>query len=135
MKRDPEKIRAWQRRSVSLKRCAPPTRLTELNPRNPERREKTFARNFGTRGHAVREMPCLVRGCYQNSHAAHVKGARGMGGANGDRMGLAPLCYGHHMEAGERGTTQRELFEAKYCIDLAVEADRIALELDEKGHE
>lgn len=134
MKRDPEKLRAWQQRSKPMTRGGNRTR-SRLNPTNPERKAKTFARNFGTRGEAIREMECLVQGCWRPTEAAHLKGARGMGGANGDRRGLGPLCRTHHEESGERRTTQRFEFEERHQLDLEAEADRIAIELDDAGHE
>mgnify|MGYP007024627118 CR=1 FL=1 len=35
-------------------------RRTPLRKRNPERRAKLHARNFGERGDAIRAMPCLA---------------------------------------------------------------------------
>ncbi len=144
-----------------LKRGSPLTRSTRVRASNPARRAKTFARNFGERGEAVRAMSCLVhwRRCQleadgsprltsndairfmqsssmcpasETRQAAHVR-ARGMGGAKGDRRDLVPLCAKHHAEAGEHRTSARAAFEARYRLDLIAEAERIAVELDERG--
>ena len=137
-----------------LKRGSPLTRSTRVRASNPARRAKTFARNFGERGEAVRAMGCLVRSRVMESgnfaswtyspswcpsggddrdvQAAHVR-ARGMGGAKGDRRDLVPLCAKHHAEAGEHRTSARAAFEARYRLDLVAEAERIAVELDERG--
>lgn len=127
-----------------IKRGAPLRRKVGVKPVNPERRKAKFARNYGTRGAAVRELGCLVRSEYDSGHsrghncdgpihAAHVI-ARGMGGVKGDRRDLVPLCAHHHHAAGERGTTQRADFEWFYAIDLQAEAGRIAEQLDREGH-
>lgn len=123
-----------------LKRGSPLTRSTRVRASNPARRAKTFARNFGERGEAVRAMGCLVAGvrgrsvsaCRGDVQAAHTV-PRGMGGANGDRRRLVPLCFGHHTEAGEHRTSDRAAFEARCRLDLDAEASRIAVELDERG--
>jgi len=87
----------------------------------------------------VRAMRCLVERewpfidhCSRKIDAAHVR-ARGMGGAKGDRRDLVPLCRRHHRASGEARTSQRAKFEKGYGIDLAAEAARIALELDDRG--
>jgi hypothetical protein len=106
---------------------SPLARKTPIKARNPERRARAYARNFGDRADAIRAMPCLAceverslasggmtrilgmfaldfappRGAVQ---AAHVV-ARGMGGAKGDRRQLVPLCAYHHGEAGEGRTS------------------------------
>jgi hypothetical protein len=117
---------------------------TRIKPTNPKRRREAYARNFGERGEAVRSMPCLVPlegvewpECRGPVQAAHVL-ARGMGGAKGDRRQLVPLCAGHHVEAGEGSwkdeqPSKRAAFQARYGLDLKAEAERIALELDERG--
>jgi len=110
-------------------------RKTPIKRMNRGRRKKKFARNFGTRAEAVRDMKCLVPGCRGRSEAAHMNGARGMGGCGGDRRGLGPLCRLHHLQSGEKGTSMRADFEAKYGIDLIQESDRIATYLDDMGHE
>ena len=129
------------RRGAGLRRGSRLEAKTRVKASNPERRKKAYARNFGDRADAVRKMACLVGGrgedpapCQGDVVAAHVI-ARGMGGAKGDRRSLVPLCWAHHNEAGERGTTQRASFEARYEVDLLVESDRIAAELDDEGLE
>lgn len=142
---DPAKLRAWRERSKGIKHGKPPERRKAMAHVNAARRRKQYARNFGERASNVRQMPCLILvkwyrqafsvlqpQCAGQSHAAHAR-ARGMGGCKGDRRMLLPLCAEHHREAGEYGTTQRAEFEAKYDIDLMVEADRIAVQFDREG--
>ena len=75
-------------------------------------------------------MPCVV--CSSGPvEAAHVK-ARGMGGCGGDRRSLVPLCTRCHREQHAIGL---RAFGEKYEIDLHDHAARIALQLDEEGHE
>jgi hypothetical protein len=125
-----------------MKRGKPLRRRTRIKATNPERRKRAFARNFGTRGEAVRAMGCLAAGvwgsadeagCYDSTQACHSI-ARGMGGAKGDRRNLVPLCGRHHSESGERGTSQRAEFERVHGLDLQAEAARIAEQLDREGH-
>lgn len=111
-----------------MKRSAP-MRRTALRRANPERKAKTYERNFGDRGALVRAMPCLVRGCHLPTQAAHAV-ARGMGGAKGDKRMLVPLCANHHAESGEHRTSARQRFEERTGLDLIAEAERIAAELD-----
>ena len=106
-------------------RSAPLTRRTPLRKINPERRAKSYARNFGSEADIVRSMPCLVRGCSHPSEAAHVR-ARGMGGTKGDRHDLVPLCRVHHEEASEHRTARRAAFEVVHGLCLALEAQRVA---------
>lgn len=124
LRSDPQKAREWRERSAGqLKR-------SRLKPVNAKRKKKTFARNFGTRAAAVREMGCLV--CGAPSEAAHAR-ARGMGGAKGDRRDLVPLCRIHHSELDDRLGLSG--FRERYGIDLRAEAERIATELDDAGHD
>lgn len=128
------------KRSAPLPRGKALTRTVGLNPRNSKKRARSKRRNFGDEAEAVRAMPCLIAhptlgewSCRGPVQAAHVT-ARGSGGAKGGRFDLVPLCAHHHREAGEAnrpgetGETQRDRFEARYRLDLRLEADRIALE-------
>ena len=120
---------------------------------NRARKAKTYERNFGARGEAVREMGCVAytqaerprlpqgarrskrRECSGRTQAAHAT-PRGMGGAHGGKRDLVNLCTGHHDESGERGTSQRAAFDELYGDGegwLIREAVRIAIELDERG--
>ena len=134
---------------MSLKRNTPLKPGKRIKPSNAQRRKKTFDRNFGERGAAVREMECLCarelrdydgdceaehapRACSGAIQACHTV-ARGMGGAKGTKRDLVPLCSRHHTEMGERGTSSREEFEARYGLAAQDEAERIAIELDGLG--
>lgn len=118
---------------TQLNRRAPIARgRTRVKPRNSTRSAKAYARNFGDEADVVRAMPCLLARhpdavCRGPVQAAHVV-PRGMGGANGGRFDLVPLCAHHHADTGEQRTTQREAFEHWAGLDLRAEADRIALE-------
>ena len=117
-----------------MKRCAPLKRGTRLRTRNPKRAAKSYARNYGDRGAAVRAMPCLCaasdgRRCAGNIEAAHAT-ARGMGGCNSSRRDLVPLCTHHHQRQHQLTPTD---FAGSYGVDLKNEARRIAGELDERG--
>lgn len=124
-------------RKAPLQAKAKPARRKPLRKRNAKRAAAKFSRNYGTRGAAVREMPCLVpsryRSCGGRVEAAHAV-ARGMGGVRGDRRSLVPLCTWHHICASEARTEQRAEFERFHGLDLTAEAARIAAELDKAGY-
>lgn len=112
-------------------------RKTRLKQVNPKRRARAFERNYGQRGDPIRAMQCAVRShsssatrCSGRIEAAHVV-ARGMGGCNGDRRDLVPLCSGHHLEQGAIGILS---FQRKYGIDLAGLAAALARQMDEAGY-
>lgn len=116
-------------------------RRTAIKPRNEKRRKKMYARNYGDRADAIREMPCLVyeelngaSNCAGRVQAAHTQ-ARGMGGVKGDRRKQVPLCAHHHEEAGEARTSKRRAFEERYDISLDEHAERVAVLLDVCGYE
>lgn len=67
--------------------------------------------------------------CLGPMAAAHAR-ARGMGGRGGDRRSLVPLCA-HHHDVSHRLT--REEFVRRYQVDLHEAADRIAVEIDQRG--
>jgi hypothetical protein len=118
-------------------------------------------RNFGPRAEAIHAMSCTVAKYHDDEQAgpswhirgllasgvpseqlacssdkpeaAHVDGARGMGGCNSDDRSQVPLCHHHHVQAGERGTSERDAFDKLYDICLEDEAEIIAVELDERG--
>lgn len=105
--------------------------------RNRKRSASMSARAYGLggrRGAAVRAMPCIIaeqHECTSPTRACHST-ARGMGGVKGDARSLFPGCDAAHEEAGEHGTSQRAAFEERYSTDLDIEAERIAVELDER---
>ena len=114
-------------------RVPKPLRRSPMKRTNRRRRAAAFARNYGERGAAVREMPCLLAatgGCEGPIHAAHAR-ARGMGGTGGDLRELVPLCWHHH---GVSHSMAAKDFAALYRIDLRQEAQRIARELDARGY-
>lgn len=117
---------------VTVRKAPQQLRRTPMRRTNPKRRAKLYTRNYGERGNAVREMSCLLNaagGCWGPIEAAHSLG-RGMGGMNGDRRHLVPMCRGHHRISGALATSD---FVARYKIDLHAEAERIAAELDACG--
>ena len=105
---------------------------TRIKPVNRSRKSMAFERNYGDRGAKVREMECLLSGadpCGGAIQAAHVV-ARGMGGCNGDRRSLVPLCAHHH---SEQGTIGIKSWQEHHGVDLKAEAARLAAELDDQG--
>lgn len=114
---------------------------TRLKSQNPERRAELRARNFPDRPmvapwclvalaleryqarHGSKMIPAGWTPCWPGEpDAAHVVRARGMGGVNSDKTQVAYLCRGHHTEQEGRSAA----FEAKYGIDLAAEAAKLA---------
>lgn len=114
-----------------------PKRRARLKPVNVKRRSAAYRRNYGgpdgEHADRVRAMPCAVRGrltraedaCEGRVVAAH-EDARGMGGCGGGWADLVHLCVKHHEEAGERRTSARVAFEARYGINLSDLADENA---------
>lgn len=98
---------------------------------NPERRARVREQAFGEKDTWIRAHPCVVRGCWRRPiHAAHAI-ARGRGSAKGDLRYLVPLCWLHHLEAGEHRTSQRRLFEVQHELTRGEPGDglvRIAAE-------
>ena len=73
--------------------------------------------------HGAKMIPAGWTRCWAGEpDAAHVVRARGMGGVNSDKTQVAHLCRGHHTE--QEGRTAA--FEAKYGIDLAAAAAKLA---------
>lgn len=109
--RDPEKARAWERRSRKNLR-----RKKRMNPLNSERRARLYERNFGAKADWIRRQPCYVTGRSGPSDPAHTR-ARGMGGCGGDRTDLVPLCREAHRDFD--GVLTAKEFGAKYGITKA----------------
>lgn len=113
---------------------------TRLKSENPERRAEMRARNFPDKPlitpwclialalrqyqaeHGEKAVPAGWSPCWGPIDPAHVVRARGMGGVNSDKTQVAYLCRGHHSE--QEGKTRA--FEARYKVDLAAEAARLA---------
>jgi hypothetical protein len=112
---------------------------TKIVARNARRTRALYTRNFGVdgrRGAAVRTMGCCIAGkaghtCEWKHDACHST-ARGMGGTKGDSGHLWNGCAAAHREAGERGTSQRAAFVAKYGADPEQRAAEVKAELDER---
>lgn len=103
-------------------------RQTKLRAVSPRRREKRQRREvYGPLCDHVRGSPCLV--CGKGSDPHHV---RSVGAGHGDwldrdgeRVGnVVPLCREHHRELDSVGSGP-VTFHRKYNLDLAVEAERI----------
>lgn len=114
---------------------------TRLKSANLERRAEMRVRNFPNRPvvapwclvalaleryqarHGAKMIPRGWTRCWTGDpDPAHVVRARGMGGCNSSKDEVAYLCRGHHGE--QEGRTAA--FEAKYGIDLAAAAARLA---------
>lgn len=98
-----------------MKRSGPITRSTRVNPRNPARRSKAFARCYGSEARVLwmSRQPCCVCG-YPVSENVHTKGG-GMG-RKADADTIVPMCHDHHRELHQSGTAS---FELAYGIRLA----------------
>ena len=73
---------AFPKPTMVRKAAKPLRRRKPINRVNRKRRAERYTRNFGERGDAVREMPCLLactKDCDRPVEAAHAS-ARGMGG-------------------------------------------------------
>lgn len=114
---------------------------TRLKSANLERRAEMRARNFPDRPvvapwclvaialeryqaqHGAKQVPRGWTPCWAGEpDPAHVVHSRGMGGVNSSKDEVAYLCRGHHGEQEGRS----EAFEAKYGVDLAAAATRLA---------
>ncbi|HSH45807.1 MAG TPA: hypothetical protein VK966_08125, partial [Longimicrobiales bacterium] len=76
-----------------LRRKQPPRTRTALPKRNPERRDREWARAYGSevRVEFVKALPCCVPGCRNRAENAHTESG-GMG-RKADADTIAPLCY------------------------------------------
>ena len=118
------------KRKTPLKRRTGLTSRKKLNRKkavkrkNARRSAKEFRRAYGSRErvHAIQAMPCVVCGALPSQNA-HVR-SRGAGGGAAD---IVPMCMAHHREQHDAGI---ETFEARYSINLAAEAARVAAELE-----
>lgn len=144
LSRDPEKLKAWQRRGKGLARGEGPKRTTAIKARNPKRRAAKWEKNYGARRAWIVSLGCLIAGhplhrCEGPLDAAHVI-ATGMGGAKSDRRKIVCLCRAAHREAGEHpgigrwDGTQRAAFQAKYEVDLIEQAADLAARADALGY-
>jgi hypothetical protein len=130
LKSDPEKVRAWQRKSRK-----PIAKKTSIKKRNRNRHAKNHVRSHGEspRIEFVKALPCLVCG-YSPCEVAHV----GNGGMSrkSDASKTVPLCgmgwrrvgrtdaiwEGHHRESHRFGI---ETFQAKYGVNMEDEAAKV----------
>lgn len=114
---------------------------TRIKPRNAARAAKMHARNFPTRplveprcfiarrlaayraAHGQKMTPRGWLPCCAKIDAVHATQDRGMGGVNSSEADVVYGCRTHHDELGRIG---RPAFEAKYGVDLAHEAARVA---------
>jgi hypothetical protein len=114
-----------------------PARPAALPRQNRPRRAATFKRNYGTRGAAVRLLPCIAEHsgeCEGPIEACHDR-ARGMGGRGGDRFELFSACRKHHREAGPRRGSKRKKFEERHGVDVGAVVKATAERLTSEGHE
>lgn len=116
------------KRSPAPKRVTPLKRSTKPIKRSPITRKKGKPKRF-----AVRRVPeyaawirngwCILGGaCEGFTEAAHVRSR----GAGGDDVGnLVRLCKKHHAEQHTLGIRS---FQRKYCIDMKLAAETLALQ-------
>lgn len=117
MDRDPEKLKAWRRRSKQLKRGKSQLKRTRIKPVNSKRKAKLRAEQFGEDGKRewIIGLPCIVCG-RSPSEPAHAK-SRGAGGTSEH---LLPMCHRHHREQHMMGVTS---FGVVHGVDLMAEAE------------
>lgn len=127
MKRDPEKARAWKRRSARRYEERKRTEALEEGKwnsldgaTNRERREKERARAYGPEERIkwIQSLPCLICGSTPSDNA-HV--ATGGTGRKADADKIVPLCRTHHQQQHQG----QETFEEKHQIDLHARASRV----------
>lgn len=106
-----------------MKRGKPLQRGKRVNPRNPARRSKAFARCYGSEARVLwmSRQPCCVCG-YPVSENVHTRGG-GMG-RKADADTIVPMCRDHHRELHQSGTAS---FELAYGIRLSSVAHNVAL--------
>lgn len=93
-----------------------------LRQRNPARRARLLAEQFGAQAQRCRESACCVCGAPPPSDPAHVR-SRGAGGKDADTV---PLCRSCHDEQHRVGIAS---FSEWHGIDLAAHAAQLAEEL------
>ena len=112
-------------RRTGIKRGSSQLRRKPMKRANPERREKRYARDFGERAVAVREMPCWVCGIDGPSDPHH-EPSRARGGTRRDMVPLCRRCHDARHSGG---------FDRGQIGLLEVWAGDVATELDSRGFE
>lgn len=123
MKRDPEKLREWKRRSKPLAPGAPPERKQRVKPVNRERRSLYSEKHYGTEDFRAwfYGLSCVVPGCEAASvEMAHVK-SRGAGGTWQD---VVPKCHAHHREQHDIGILTWQQKHGLCLTTMAAEIQR-----------
>lgn len=108
------------RRSPAKRSAKPAKARAKMNPRNDARREKEFARAYGSAARVlfVAELPCVVCG-KRPSQNAHTR--TGGAGRKADAHTIIPLCKPDHAELHQYGV---RTFELRYLVDLDEAAQR-----------
>lgn len=118
MKRDPDKLKAWRRRSAPLGSKTQLKAKKPINPVNRKRRAAELLRTYGPpeRRAWTKEQPCEVCGA-EPSDNAHIE-REGMSRKAHYAL-IIPLCAKHHNK-GNYGldVLGRARFEAYFKIDL-----------------
>jgi hypothetical protein len=108
------------KRGAPLKR-SPLKRKTPLRPRNPQRRAKMYARNYGEHADFLRGLCCSVPDCrlfpLQVAHTV----TRKRGSVGGTWRDTCPLCLKHHPR--QEGRTAE--FSREIGVDLIALADAL----------
>lgn len=122
MKTDPDKLRAWQRRSKPLARAKAPMKRSKLAPVNRKRAAKRKAECFGPQAQACRDTSCCVLHCDAPAEPHH-EPPRSLGGIDRD---CVPLCRDHHRRRHDMGAnafwtwTGVDPARVKYRMQLVV---------------
>jgi hypothetical protein len=85
-----------------------------MNPYNPERRERLFAKAFNSEAFVefVKRFGCIVPGCDDRKIEVMHWRSRGAGGTWTETV---PCCRDHHAESHDIGI---DTFRAKYGLDF-----------------
>lgn len=110
-------------------RRTPLKRRKRVNPVNPERREREFARAFGSleRCYYVSQLACVVPWCRQRGPMENAHIETGGVGRKADATKVVPACEPHHRTGPIAMHHGIETFQDEYAIDLE-EAARLTEE-------
>jgi len=93
LRTDPDKLRAWQKRSQAKLRLKGGLRKSWLNPINRTRASLRKLAHFGAKADWARRQPCSTCGAPPPSQASHALKSRG---ASGTAYHVIPQCAECH---------------------------------------
>ncbi len=121
-RKTPLKAKKGLSRKSRLKRTGSLSRGGRINPRNEERAEERYQRDFGRKADWIRGLCCVA--CGHHPVDPHHEPPRSRGGT---KENLVPLCPGHHtvkdVSRHKLGSVER--FREVHGVDLRAEAERL----------